>query len=1160
MKPTPTAAAPTAAALACLAFGALRAEPPNIVLIFADDMGYSDIGCYGSEIQTPHIDSLAAGGLRFRNFYNTGRCSPSRAALLTGRYPHQAGVGHLDDDLGARGYRGHLNRESVTLAEVLGKHGYFTAMAGKWHLGRDRPNWPIDRGFDRMFSSPNGGGYYFRPFETANRPVYLDETLVDLDQWETDHNDGQPFYSTDAFTTMGIEFIDEAIAANQPFFLLLSYIAPHFPLEAYEADVRKYLDHDFTTAPPTAGTGTYSHGFDPVRSHRLARQKAAGGIASALNGTPGEWTLSPQDGLDWSAQSAASRAKLEQYMAVYAAVVDRMDQQIGRVLDKLEDPDGNPSTNDSIAGNTIVLFLSDNGGASSGGDNGNGSTGDPAYGSSSDNVRYGASWANVSNTPFRRFKSSNQEGGILTPFIIRWPDGISRPGNGVESTRAHLVDVMPTLLEAAGASYPTTFNEHAIEPVEGVSLLPLLSPGGSLARTGKLYFEHEGERAVIDGEGYKLMSRNNAAWELYDLENDPQELINLAGSDPSRVESMETIWFDWADAAHVKDWNPANLQAVTLDASIPQASATGPVKGEFTLGRDSSAGSVDVELEIGGTAIPGTDYTALPSSVPFTPGSNTNPLAVAPLPGAAADGPRSVEVRVKPRYGYVEPEATQTVWINPLTYEQWAADKLSGKDGVDASPLGDPDGDGAPNHREFGRGTDPMNADPPDEELLPPSCDATRNQAIFSFLRGGASAESSWWFELSEDLRAWRVGDEADFTVSTAPDGDRFRVDLALLEDFETLPREFGRLVWTWTGEPIGELVVDYPFSAGSGSGLTVYTGISPGAYDPRPAAFPGGTDSGISSGSENAFARSSGTPSDLATSLAEGRYHEVEVDFSGNPTDLASLSLTQIMTNGVFESNVAAFASTDGFTSPPVPGDTLGIASMSGLGTTTFEFDLLPLGLESFAGVLTLRFHFFDGSEASNHINRIDDVRLHGFPASVPSDSPQLGVYDFTTLSRASQDGNLSTSAGDYLGGTLGVAPGAAANTTPVAYSTGADTSPTASHSFTVDLGSTTHDLLSLAYTYQVANIDFGGASFSYALTSSATGGTVLASESFSSDAGGTEEFSMDETVDLSAVPALQGLSGPVTFTFTFDDNSTGSGRSHGISEVVLIGTPATL
>lgn len=297
---------------------------------------------------------------------------------------------------------------------MLGQAGYFTAMSGKWHLGSARPHWPIDRGFQRMFSSPNGGGYYFVPFETANRPLYLNETLV---------TPGANFYSTDAFTDYGLQFIDEARAASKPFFLYLAYIAPHDPIEAYKADVDKYL-----------AAGTYANGWAPVRAARFARQTAPGGIAAGLAGAPGAWTLSPahNNAATWSSLSVSEKAAAQQRMAIYAGVVDRMDQQIGRVLAKFGDPNGDGDTADSIADNTIVIFLSDNGGGATG----NGATGHPNYGNTSSGVSYGLSWANASNTPFRRFKASNQEGGIQTPLVIRWPAGITRPGGSVEAARS----------------------------------------------------------------------------------------------------------------------------------------------------------------------------------------------------------------------------------------------------------------------------------------------------------------------------------------------------------------------------------------------------------------------------------------------------------------------------------------------------------------------------------------------------------------------------------------------------------------------------------------------------------------------------------------------------------------------------------------------------
>jgi len=671
-------------------------------------MGYSDLGCYGSEIQTPNIDSLAANGLRFRNFHNTGRCSPSRASILTGRYPHQAGVGQLDSDLGARGYRGYINRESVTIAEVLRQAGYHTSISGKWHLGRDRPNWPIDRGFDRMFSSPNGGGYYFRPFETANRPLFLDERELDLDDWEKTYNNGKPFYSTDAFTRMGIEFIDDALSQSKPFFLFLTYIAPHFPLEAHRKDVDRYLETDFTTDPPTVGKGTYEKGYEHIREFRASRQKAPGGIASALNGTKGEWSLSPTHA---KAPKWKGDKDRERYMAIYAAVVDRMDQQIGLLLDKLDDPDGSPQTADSVADNTIVIFVSDNGGASSGGSAGSGSPGHPDYGPESSKVKYGLAWANASNTPFRRFKSSNHQGGVMTPLVVRWPEGISRPGNEVEAAPGHLVDIMPTLLDAAGADYPTHFGGHKIGPVEGVSLRPLFEPGGSIERKQSLFFEHEGERAMITAAVWKIVSMNNKPWELYFLPEDPQELKNLSGRENSRVKAMAGIWADWANASHVKDWPPGKLPKIGLKATVPLFSPGTLKPGQFTLTRSSRNANLNLALEFGGTAVPDKHYRSIPSLIPFKKGDGELPLEIAASSRASSDDPRSIKLTVNPRYWYLEPEDSETVWLVPPRYHQWAAEKLRNQSGADAAPEGDPDKDGALNHQEFERGTDPLDAE-----------------------------------------------------------------------------------------------------------------------------------------------------------------------------------------------------------------------------------------------------------------------------------------------------------------------------------------------------------------------------------------------------------------------------------------------------------------
>jgi len=1113
----------------------LAAEQPNVVLIFADDMGFSDLGCYGSEIQTPHIDSLAAEGLRFRSFYNTGRCSPSRASIMTGRYPQEVGVGHLDENWNTPGYMGRIDPNSPTVAETLSDAGYFTAISGKWHLGSQRPNWPIDRGFHRMFSSPNGGGYYFRPFETANRPLFLNETQVDLDDWESTYNAGQPFYSTGAFTTMGLEFIDEALAASKPFFLYLPYIAPHFPLEADEADVLKYLNTDFKTNPPTAGTGTYSSGYEPVRTSRLARQKSPGGIAHSLNGTPQEWQLSPRTGAAWT-----NNATHEQRMALHAAVIDRMDRQIGRVLAKLDDPNNDGDQSDSIADNTIVIFVSDNGCASSGGSTGSGNPNHPTYGSGTSGIKVGSSWANVSNTPFRRYKSSNQEGGIRTPFVIRWPDGITRSGNEIETARAHLIDIVPTLLDCAGASVP----ESQPQP-SGISLKPLFVPAGSISRNDPLFFEHEGERAIIDTDGWKLFSRNNTTWELYHLPTDPQELNDLSATETTRVSAMSDAWFDWAHDANVKDYPPTGLQRITLNTD--QNASLDPLQnGTVTLSRTTSSGNVDVHLDIQGTATPTTHYIPLNSVYSFSSNSSQT-LNIVPNSATPLTEARSVEIKVKPRYWYLEPIEPETLWINPTTFAQWKKERLDGQYGLDATPLGDPDKDGAPNYQEFGRGTNPTSPDPPNEEIAAPDISPDGAQTTFSFLRSPASNEVAHIFELSDDLKTWHPVTGSNVTITESPVDDRQLVVLTVSDEIKNDPLKFGRLGWTWTGPPVGTNLITWQFQSGSPSPSFSQPGVTGSNYDPRSSFFPSGS-SGLSASNENAFLRSNATSSTLAEALTNDHYHEVSVEFAGNPSELISLRYEQVMINGSFSSNVSAYASTDNFASSTQ----IGTSTMTTLGRSNFEFTLLPLQLTSFTGTLTLRFYLFDDVDLTNNISRLDNIQLFGLPTQAP-----VTLANYPLLTARSSDDTHDSIASDYLGGTLGLPPNATTNNTAHIHTLGSQTSPTASHTFTLDPNGEALALSSLNSTYLATNIDFANSSFSYQLTSSATGDTILSSKSFSSSSGGTPDFSSTESIDLSSHPTLQNLTSPVTFTFTFTDNSSGSGRSHGISKLTLTATP---
>lgn len=408
------------------------ASRPNIILILVDDMGFSDLGCYGSEIPTPNLDALAAGGLRFTQFYNAGRCCPTRASLLTGLYPHQAGVGGMTNDKGTPGYRGFLNDRCVTLAEVLKPAGYFTAHTGKWHVGHgDDARLPLQRGFDRFYGVPEGGGFYFTP--KAGRTVRLGNEVV--------HDPGKPtpdgWYSTDAWTDYGLRFIDEALAAKQPFFLYLAHNAPHFPLQAAPEDIAKFR-------------GKYKAGWDRLREERHARQKELGVVAPS-------WPLTPRDATiaAWESLDAAKQDELDLRMAIYAAVMDRLDRAIGTLVAGLKER--------GVLDNTLILFLSDNGASDEGGLYGKNGPGEP--GSAESDVFLGRAWANACDTPFRLYKKNSHEGGIATPLIAHWPAGIAVRGEW-RTQPGHVVDIMATCVDLAGATYPREHKDRAIHPME----------------------------------------------------------------------------------------------------------------------------------------------------------------------------------------------------------------------------------------------------------------------------------------------------------------------------------------------------------------------------------------------------------------------------------------------------------------------------------------------------------------------------------------------------------------------------------------------------------------------------------------------------------------------------------------------------------------------
>lgn len=518
-------------ALALLAGGARQADAadkparPNVVIVLVDDMGWSDLGCYGSEIPTPNIDALAAGGLRYTQFYNTARCSTTRASLLTGLYPHQAGMGYLDGLIrpNSTGTTGRLSERCVTMAEVLREAGYFTAMAGKWHLGQQNGTPPWKRGFHRALNSPYGEIYFPTGSQTREpaRTVYLDGRPIPRESPEL----GRDWYSTDLWVEFGLKFIDEARAEQKPSFFYLAHGAPHFPLMAPAETVAQHR-------------GKYLEGWDALRARRHARQLEMGLVDAA-------WAPAPRPPATpaWADVSAEERDRFDAIMAVYAAMIDRIDRSIGTLVEGLRAR--------GELDNTLILLLSDNGGNAESGPRGV-ARGTPIGGPDS-TVFLGMNWAWLTNTPFFRFKHFTHEGGISTPLVAHWPRGIPAARNGkLEPQPGHLVDLMATVVDVCGATYPAEYAGHPILPCEGVSLRPSFS-GEPLGRTEPIYWEHEGNRALRDGK-WKLVMKYRGPWELYDIEADRTERNNLAAKYPQRVAAMAARWEAWAARSFVDAW------------------------------------------------------------------------------------------------------------------------------------------------------------------------------------------------------------------------------------------------------------------------------------------------------------------------------------------------------------------------------------------------------------------------------------------------------------------------------------------------------------------------------------------------------------------------------------------------------------------------------
>ncbi|MFO7756671.1 MAG: arylsulfatase [Bacteroidales bacterium] len=504
-----------------------KLEPrPHILLIMADDMGYSDLGCYGGEINTPVLDGLAENGIRFTQFYNTARCCPTRASLMTGLYPHESGIGHMTHQNFGPGYIGYLNDTSLTIAEILSDAGYFTAMTGKWHAGAVRKSWPENRGFQRFFGIHHWVDSYFKVLQDCE--VFEDGEIVipATDNPRLYSENGKEWYTTDVFTTKAIEYIDEALETDKPFFQYVAYNAPHWPLEAHDDVVAKYLD-------------SYNTGYEELRKEKFTRMKEMGIISE-------DWSLPRQNTPSWDSHSDSAKVDLEFRRAVYAAQVDIMDKNIGRLINHLKDK--------GVLDNTVIFFLSDNG-----------CSAEPMgedYGwqwetntrwnyndwrnNSGRSASQGRVWSVTSNTPFRKNKRFTHEGGIATPLIVHWPEGIGNPGS-LDNEPGHLVDIMATCIELAGTEYPAERNGLKTKPPRGVSLTDNFN-GERGREHDVIFWEHEGHGALRKGD-WKIVSvdpYDESLWELYNMKEDRTETNDLSDEKPGLRAEMIELWVKMA--------------------------------------------------------------------------------------------------------------------------------------------------------------------------------------------------------------------------------------------------------------------------------------------------------------------------------------------------------------------------------------------------------------------------------------------------------------------------------------------------------------------------------------------------------------------------------------------------------------------------------------
>ncbi len=524
-----------------------REGRPNIITILVDDLGYSDIGCFGGEIETPHLDSLAENGVRLTQFYNTSRCCPSRASLLTGLYQHQAGIGFMTYRDYGKGYRPNLNDQCVTFGEVLKSAGYQTSLSGKWHVGHtDKAARPEVRGFDKFTGIYSHVDSYWKVLKGCD--IYRDQKLL-IQAQENPVNPYHPekeFYTTDFFTDVAIDYIDQSLKKpDQPFLLHLCYNVPHFPLETPEDLIEKYR-------------GRYLKGWDVLQKEKLDRMKKMGLVSrdqvlAKNKGFVNEFINGFSSvGVDttplpaWDSLSEEDKKELDFRRAMYAGQVDNLDQNIGRLIQHLKQK--------KVFENTVIMFMSDNGCS---GETGLFGMNWKKYNSSNYkrwrkiggwSISQGQCWAAYSNAPFKKYKKFVHEGGIASPFIFHWPKGIKNKGLILKDRAFHLIDIMPTLCELAGANYPEAYRGKSIPPMEGINLLPsLLEPQSAISKRA-LFWQHENHSAVREGD-WKLVTNDDRAenrWELYNLKGDRSESLDLAKKHPERVRALKEKWTAWA--------------------------------------------------------------------------------------------------------------------------------------------------------------------------------------------------------------------------------------------------------------------------------------------------------------------------------------------------------------------------------------------------------------------------------------------------------------------------------------------------------------------------------------------------------------------------------------------------------------------------------------